>query len=176
MVDVAPVTTARQLAAALAFRHEVLVGEQGVDASLARDEFDRDRTTLHCVVAGPDGACIGTGRLTAPVDSEVGGEVVEGIPSIGPIVVTAKAREDDVARSILAYLEAEALALYGRNGSVRVELRSSVNVTREAWVPGSPEVVSRAVPAATDPAVMDIAESSFARRAPGKQGRREARA
>ena len=170
MVNVAPVTTARQLAEALSLRHEVLVGEQGLDASEARDEFDRDPATLHCVVAGPDGACVGTGRLTAPVDREVGGEVVEGIPAIGPIVVAASARESDVARAILAYLEAEALAMYGRNGTVRVELRSSVNVPRGAWAPGLGAV--RAVFAAAGHAVTDTAARSFARRALGEQGRR----
>jgi predicted GNAT family N-acyltransferase len=176
MVDVAPVTTARQLAEALALRYEVLVGEQGVDASEARDEFDRDPTTLHCIVVGPDGECIGAGRLTAPVDGEINGEVVEGIPSIGPIVVTASARTSDVARSILAYLEAEALALYGRNGTVRVELRSSVNVQRDAWAPGLGGAGSGAVPAAASHAVTGLAASPFPRRAPGKQERREARA
>jgi predicted GNAT family N-acyltransferase len=174
MVDVAPVTTARQRTEALALRHEVLVGEQGLDASEARDEFDRDPTTLHCVVVDPDGACIGTGRLTAPVDREVDGAVVEGIPAIGPIVVKASARDGDVARAILAYLEAEALALYGRNGTVRVELRSSVAVPRDAGAPWLGAV--RAVPAAAGRAANDIGAPSFARRALGEQGRREARA
>ena len=176
MVDVAPVTSARQLAAVLAFRHDVLVGEEGLDASEARDDFDRDPTTLHCVVVGPDGACIGTGRLTAPVDTEVDGVVVEGIPAIGPIVVTASAREGDVARSILAYLEAEALALYGRNGTVRVELRSSVNVPRVAWAPGLGAVVAGAAQAAVGAPAIDPAASAIPRRAPGKRERREARA
>jgi hypothetical protein len=90
--------------------------------------------------------------------------------------VAPSARDGDAASAILAYLEAEALALYGRNGTVRVELRSSVNVSRDAWAPGLRAVVSSAVPAAAGHAVMDLAASPFPRRAPGKQERREARA
>ena len=118
MVDVVAATTPRAVAEALALRQAVL----GVGSS---DDYDRDPTTLHCVVTDPNGVCVGAGRLTAPVDVVDRGELVEGNPVVGPIVVAPTARRGGVARAILAHLEAEALALYGRNGSVTVE----------AWVP-----------------------------------------
>jgi len=123
MVDVLAVTTPRELAEALALREAVLAG--AAEPWATRDDFDRDPTTLHCIVRGPDGVCVGAGRLVAPVDVEDDGERIEGNPVVGPIVVAPSARGGGVGAAILAYLEAEAVALYGHNGAVRVE----------TWVP-----------------------------------------
>ncbi len=125
MVDVLAVTTATDLLEALALRDAVLAGGYADAPWNTRDDFDRDSTTLHCLVRGRDGVCIGAGRLTAPVDVESDGVMIEGNPVIGPIVVAPSARGAGVAKAILAYLEAEAIALYGRNGTVRVETRVS---------------------------------------------------
>ncbi len=126
--------TAADLAEALALRSAVLGGSGTGAPWESHDEFDRDSTTLHCVVRSPDGVCVGAGRLTAPVDVEDGGELIEGNPTIGPIVVAPSARRGGVGRAILSYLEAEALALYGSNGVVRVDI----------WVPADGgEPVSR---------------------------------
>jgi GNAT superfamily N-acetyltransferase len=125
MADVLAVANVRELSEALALREAVLAGANAGAPWSTRDAYDRDPTTLHCIVRGPDGVCVGAGRLTAPEDRFSDGEMIEGYPVIGPIVVAPSARGRGVARAILAFLEAEAVALYGRNGAVRVE----------TWVP-----------------------------------------
>lgn len=125
MPDVRALTSPRDLVQALALRAAVLVGERGLPAELGSDPFDADPTTLHCGAFDADGTCVGTGRLLAPLDEEVGGELVEGNPRIGPIVVAPSARGGGLARAILEFLEADALARFGNNGAVRIE----------AWVP-----------------------------------------
>jgi hypothetical protein len=148
MVDVARVRTARQRAEVFAFRQSVRPAEDAAASSRVRDEFDDDPTTVHCIATGPDGACIGTGRLVAPLDTVVDGALVRGNPTIGPIVVAPGAREVGVARAVLAYLEAEALAHFGRNGSVTVEIRVSADAR-----PGVPVVRYTLVERAEAPVV-----------------------
>jgi GNAT superfamily N-acetyltransferase len=124
MGEVIPATSPQEIKEAIALREAVLLREGGRE-SVGRDPFDGDPTTVHCLVRTIDGACVGAGRLVAPVVVEKGREVIEGNPTIGPIVVVESARGRGIGRAILTYLEDEALAIYGRNGVVRVE----------AWVP-----------------------------------------
>ena len=163
MVSVARVATSRQLADALALRRAVLAD---ADCPAIPDRFDLDPATLHCVVLGPDGACIGAGRLTAPVGSEAGGDALGGSPTVGPIVVAESARGAGVATAILAFLEAEALALYGRNGTVRIDATIPASVPGHAGVLGYTVVAPGARRAALVRATGVPSQGDFARRAP----------
>jgi GNAT superfamily N-acetyltransferase len=122
MTEVVPATSPEEVEEAASFRRGLLAFGPG-DATEA--DVDRDPTTVHCLVRDGEGTCIGAGRLVAPTDTEDGGERVEGNPIIGPIVVAESERGKGIGRAILAFLEDEALAIYGSNGTVRVE----------AWVP-----------------------------------------
>ena len=107
-----------EFAEALALRVRVFVHEQGVDESSERDALDSDESTVHCIVRGDDGNVLATGRLLAPAYDPSG----DGNPHIGRVAVAAEARGTGAGRAVMEFLEAEALALYGSNGSVRVEL------------------------------------------------------
>lgn len=121
MPEVRPVVTAVELVEVLALREAVMVATWGLPPADARDAFDSDPMTLHCFVRDEFGVCVAAGRLTAPVDGERDGEGGGGNPGIGPIVVAPRARGRGLGRSVLEFLETEALALFGSNGTVRVE-------------------------------------------------------
>ncbi len=118
MRQVLPVMAPDQWADAMAVRHEVFVGEQGVSVEGEQDRLDQDASTLHCVVYdGP--ACVGAGRLLAPAVTDDGDA---GNPHIGRVAVARAARSGGVGRMIMDFLESAALEMYGHNGEVRVEL------------------------------------------------------
>ena len=112
------VTTAEQFQAIMDIRFEVFVREQGVSVEGERDAYDDDPSTVHCIVTDAAGTCLGTGRLVAPVSYVEG----EGNPHIGRVAVSSRTRTAGVGRAIMDFLEREALHLYGRDGTVRVEL------------------------------------------------------
>lgn len=119
---------------AVSLRHGLLA----CDSRQARagDEYDWNPTTVHCLVRGPGGDCIGSGRLVAPVDTADGETLVEGNPIIGPIAVVESERGRGIGSAILVFLEEEALALYGCNGVVTVEAWVPEEMARNALVAG----------------------------------------
>jgi predicted GNAT family N-acyltransferase len=146
-MKVIPVTTADELAAALEVRFEVFVDEQGVSPDVEADALDDDPRTLHCIAIAddddfirdaaapgyvpgiasgpPPGTVLATGRLLAPHTDVVHGDTSTmdpATPHIGRVAVLAPARGTGAGRAVMEYLEAAALARYGENGRVRVEL------------------------------------------------------
>ena len=119
MPEVVPAASSEEVQEVVSFRSATL------EPNGFQDEYDRDPTTVHCLVRDRAGQCVGVGRLVAPVDTNDGGILLEGNPVIGPIVVTESARGQGIGRAILTFLEEEALMAYGRNGVVQVE----------GWVP-----------------------------------------
>ncbi len=93
----------QELAAALALREEVFVGEQGVTVDADRD--GRDHEALHLVAV--DGEMLGTCRMLV----EPGGSA-----RFGRLCVRASARGRGVAAALLQAAEAEARAA----GAVRI--------------------------------------------------------
>ena len=93
----------QELAAALALREEVFVGEQGVTVDADRD--GRDHEALHLVAV--DGEILGTCRILV----EPGGTA-----RFGRLCVRASARGRGVAAALLQAAEAEA----GAAGAVRI--------------------------------------------------------
>ena len=93
----------QELAAALALREEVFVGEQGVTVDADRD--GRDHEALHLVAV--DGEMLGTCRMLVEPD---------GSARFGRLCVRASARGRGVAAALLRAAEAEARAA----GAVRI--------------------------------------------------------
>jgi predicted GNAT family N-acyltransferase len=98
VIEVRPTRDEREVAAALALREEVFVGEQGV--SLAEERDGRDDEALHLVVVD-DGAVVATCRL-----------LVEGATvKLGRMAVSRTRRGLGLARALLTEAEAQARAL-----------------------------------------------------------------
>ncbi|WP_159451421.1 GNAT family N-acetyltransferase [Demequina sp. NBRC 110054] len=125
---VVSVTTAAQLDQAIALRIQVFVTEQGFDLEGERDAVDDDPRTLHALCLADDGTVLGTARLVAPgsdaghgVDGGIGG-MDATVPHIGRVVVAAAGRGTGAGRALMDYLEREAVARFGADGEVRVEV------------------------------------------------------
>jgi predicted GNAT family N-acyltransferase len=100
----------QELAAALALREEVFVGEQGVTVDADRD--GRDPEALHLVAV--DGEILGTCRmLIEPA----------GTARFGRLCVRASARGRGIAAALLAAAEEEARAA----GAVRIGLHAQTD-------------------------------------------------
>ncbi|WP_062301422.1 GNAT family N-acetyltransferase [Demequina subtropica] len=122
-VDV--VRSAAQLEEAMRVRMAVFVAEQGVSPDMERDAQDDDPRTVHVIARGADGAVLGTGRLLAPHTDAFHadhGAMDPANPHIGRLAVLAAGRGTGAGRALMEALEAEALALHGLDGRVRVEL------------------------------------------------------
>jgi len=107
VIEVRPAGDGREVRTAIALRHEVFVGEQGVDP--AQEHDGRDEEAIH-LVALHDGALVGTGRLLAD------GDVVK----LGRLAVAAAHRRRGVAARLLA--EGERWAR--EHGSARIVLHA----------------------------------------------------
>ena len=97
MITVRPTRDQREVAAALALREDVFVGEQGV--SLEEERDGRDDEALHLVVLD-DGAVVGTCRLLFE----------DGTAKLGRMAVSRSRRGLGLARALLAEAEAQARA------------------------------------------------------------------
>jgi predicted GNAT family N-acyltransferase len=100
----------QELAAALALREEVFVGEQGVTVDADRD--GRDAEALHLVAV--DGEILGTCRMLI----EPGGTA-----RFGRLCVRASARGRGIAAALLAAAEEEARAA----GAVRIGMHAQTD-------------------------------------------------
>ncbi|WP_084075889.1 GNAT family N-acetyltransferase [Demequina sp. NBRC 110052] len=127
-MHVVPVVTEQQFEEALALRIAVFVDEQGVDPDSERDDIDDDPRTLHALCYADTGALLGVGRLVAPgTDTAHGagaglGAMSPDVPHIGRVAVGIEGRGAGAGTALMAFLEAEALARFGEEGAVRVEL------------------------------------------------------
>jgi predicted GNAT family N-acyltransferase len=110
VIEVRPTRDDSEVAAALALREEVFVGEQGV--SLAEERDGRDEEALHLVVVD-DGVVVATCRL-----------LVEGTTvKLGRMAVSRTRRGLGLARALLTEAEARARAL----GAERMALAAQLN-------------------------------------------------
>jgi predicted GNAT family N-acyltransferase len=106
--------------AALALRHRVFCGEQGVPADLELD--GRDGEALH-VVALREGAVIGTCRLV--VDG--------GTAKLGRMAVEPDLRGRGIGAALLAGAEREARAIAARRISLHAQARARELYTRAGF-------------------------------------------
>jgi predicted GNAT family N-acyltransferase len=97
MIEVREVRGDGERRAALALRHEVFVGEQGVPPELEIDEHDE--TALH-LLALADGRIVGTCRLV----------LADGIAKFGRLVVARSARGAGIGSALLGEAERRASA------------------------------------------------------------------
>ena len=110
MIEVRPTRDDDEVAAALALREEVFVGEQGV--SLAEERDGRDEEALHLVVVD-DGVVVATCRL-----------LVEGATvKLGRMAVSRTRRGLGLARALITEAETRARAL----GADRMVLAAQLN-------------------------------------------------
>lgn len=106
---------AADMAAALAIREEVFVGEQGVTLEEEHDGLDAAPTTTHVLAVSADGEPVGTARLlTDPTHP--------GVVHVGRVAVRGSGRGLGVGRALMAAIETIALAEHADDGVVRVEL------------------------------------------------------
>jgi ElaA protein len=98
-LEVRRVRDEAELAAALALRTEVFVGEQGVPAEEEVDATDRD--AIHLIAIDDDGAIQATCRVFADED---------GAMRIGRLCVRRSARRQGLGAALLAEAEREARA------------------------------------------------------------------
>jgi predicted GNAT family N-acyltransferase len=109
VIEVRPTRNANEVAAALALREEVFVGEQGVSLAEERDGLDDE--ALHLVVVD-DGVVVGTCRL-----------LVEGTTvKLGRMAVSRTRRGLGLARTLLTEAEGQARA----RGGERIELAAQL--------------------------------------------------
>jgi predicted GNAT family N-acyltransferase len=97
VIEVREVRGDAERRAALALRHEVFVGEQGVPPELEIDEHDQ--TALH-LLALADGQIVGTCRLV----------LVDHIAKFGRLVVARSARGAGIGSALLGEAERRARA------------------------------------------------------------------
>lgn len=102
-----------ELAAALALRTEVFVGEQGVPSEEEVD--DTDRHAVHLVAVDDDGAVQATCRIFPDGDDAM---------RIGRLCVRGSARRQGLASALLAEGEREARAV----GAVRMVMNAQTSV------------------------------------------------
>ncbi|WP_062384674.1 GNAT family N-acetyltransferase [Demequina iriomotensis] len=122
---VVEVRTPDQLEDAMRVRFAVFVDEQGVSADMERDAQDDDPRTVHVVAYADDGTALGTGRLLAPHTDDFHadhGAMDPANPHIGRLAVSEAARGTGAGRALMLALESAALARFGADGRVRVEL------------------------------------------------------
>jgi predicted GNAT family N-acyltransferase len=112
----------QELAAALALREEVFVGEQGV--TVAADRDGRDPEALHLVAV--DGEVLGTCRLLI----EPGGTA-----RFGRLCVRASARGRGIAAALLAAAEEEARAAGARRIGMHAQTDALPLYERAGFVP-----------------------------------------
>lgn len=97
---------AADMAAALAIREEVFVGEQGVTLEEEHDGLDALPTTTHVLAVDDAGEPVGTARLlTDPAHP--------GVVHVGRVAVRAAGRGLGVGRALMRELERIALAEHG---------------------------------------------------------------
>ena len=113
---------AREVAAALALRHEVFCGEQGVTEA---DELDgRDGEALH-LVAVEEGRVVGTCRVL--LDG--------GIAKFGRLAVERAARGRGLADSLLALAEERARAAGAGRMALHAQIDARGLYDRRGYVP-----------------------------------------
>ncbi len=110
-VEIVPVRSADQMAAAYAIRRRVFIEEQSIDQNLERDHYDL--SALH-VLALQDGHPAGCGRMVLTAAGA----------KIGRMAVLPEHRGRGLGRMVLDHL----IALARRNGAVLAYLHAQVAV------------------------------------------------
>ena len=122
MITVRPTRDQREVAAALALREDVFVGEQGVSLDEERD--GRDADALHLVVLD-DGAVVGTCRLLFE------GSTVK----LGRMAVSRSRRGLGLARALLTEAEAQARARHAQRIVLAAQLSAQALYDRAGYDP-----------------------------------------
>lgn len=122
-VTVRRVSDSADMAAALAIREDVFVGEQGVTLEEEHDALDGAPTTTHVLAVTGAGEPIGTARLLTDPSHP-------GLVHVGRVAVRRQGRGLGVGRALMVALEELALAEHAEAGEVRVELSA-----QEAAIP-----------------------------------------
>lgn len=116
MTTVRRVSDEQDMAAALAIREEVFVGEQGVTLEEEHDDLDPLPTTTHVLALTPNGEPVGTARLLTDLAHP-------GVVHVGRVAVRRAGRGLGVGRALMAALEQIALEEHAdAHGTVRIEL------------------------------------------------------
>jgi predicted GNAT family N-acyltransferase len=122
VIEVRPTRDDHEVAAALALREEVFVGEQGV--SLAEERDGLDDQALHLVVVD-HGVVVGTCRL-----------LVEGTTvKLGRMAVSRTRRGLGLARTLLTEAEAQARARGGERMELAAQLSAQALYDRAGYLP-----------------------------------------
>ncbi|MEV7771909.1 GNAT family N-acetyltransferase [Kitasatospora sp. NPDC086791] len=109
-----------ELALVRAVRWEVFVVEQNVPEELEYDEYDR--TSVHLLAVGADGAALGTGRLIHGDQARELTGGVEGRALLGRLAVLSAARGTGLGAELVRAIEAAA----AERGATEVELHAQV--------------------------------------------------
>jgi len=116
-LTVVPALTEEQLDQVHQIRHDVFVGEQGVEPDLEADERDRAPTTVH-LLATIDGGAVATARLIPTGD---------GSAQVGRVAVLAHARGTGVGAALMRAAEDVARnRMCDDDGQVRLDLSVQV--------------------------------------------------
>ncbi|MEU8922738.1 GNAT family N-acetyltransferase [Kitasatospora sp. NPDC048545] len=108
------------LALVRAVRREVFVVEQNVPEELEYDEYDR--TSVHLLAVGADGAALGTGRLIFGDQARELTGGVEGRVLLGRLAVLPAARGTGLGAELVRAIEAAG----AERGASEVELHAQV--------------------------------------------------
>jgi predicted GNAT family N-acyltransferase len=121
VIEVRPTRDQGEVAAALALREEVFVGEQGV--SLAEERDGRDAEALHLIVVD-DGVVVGTCRL-----------LVEGrTVKLGRMAVSRTRRGLGLARTLLTEAEAQGRTRGGERMVLAAQVSAQALYDRAGYV------------------------------------------